>query len=151
MCRFHGQELAPKLHDTIVVHSQVRKFISSERAGVSAAGKDELSARPRWPSQPQSRFANQVIIQSPGVGHKTNRQPRCASEAHAAHMIYAWRWIGAQSQHVRATQASASPPGAGHKERVASTSLCATSIVRSYSISMHVRVQPKRCNCLARS
>ena len=78
MCRFHGQELAPKLRDTIAVHGQIRKFLLSERAGVSAAGKDKLPARTRWPSQPQSRFANQVLTQSPGAGHKTNRRHRGA-------------------------------------------------------------------------
>ena len=107
-CRFHGQELHSKVHGALMAHSQARKCISSGRAGVSVAGKVELSTRPRWPSQSQNRFASHVSTPSPGAGHKTNRQPRCASEAHAAHMIYAWMWIGAQSQHGRATQASAS-------------------------------------------
>ena len=150
-CQFHGQELHSKVHGALMAHSQARKFMSAGRAGVSVAGKVELSTRPRWPSQSQNRFANQVSIPSPGAGHKTNRQPRCASEAHAAHMIYAWRWIGAQSQHGCATQASASPPRADHKERVASALLRAVSIGSSYSISMHVRVLLKKCNCLARS
>ena len=150
-CQFHDQELHAKVHGALMAHSQVRKFISSGRADVKVVGKVELSTRPRWPSQSQNRFANQVSIPSPGAGHKTNRQPRCASEAHAAHMIYAWRWIGAQSQHGCAAEASASPPGSGHKERVASASLRAISIGRSYTISMHVRVQPKKNNCLARS
>ena len=107
-CQFHCQELHSKVHGALMAHSQARKCISSGRAGVSVAGKVELSTRPRWPSQSQNRFASHVSTPSPGAGHKTNRQPRCASEAHAAHMIYAWMWIGAQSQHGRATQASAS-------------------------------------------
>ena len=69
----------------------------------------------------------------------------------AAHMICAWRRIGAQSQHACTTQASASPPGTDHRERVASSSLRAVSIGRSFNISMHARAPPRKCNCLARS
>ena len=42
MFRFDGQELPPKLHDSIVVHSQRKQFISCSHRGVTAAWEPEL-------------------------------------------------------------------------------------------------------------
>ena len=48
VCRYHGQELHPKMHDTLVVHSQRKQFISYWHRGVSAAWVAELfSTSPR--------------------------------------------------------------------------------------------------------
>ena len=48
MCRFHGQKSPPKLHDTIVVHSQRGPLLSCAHIGATVVGTlGLLSSRSR--------------------------------------------------------------------------------------------------------
>ena len=117
MCRFHCQELHPTVHDTLVAHSKIRVLNSSKHAEVSVAWIAGLSARPRWPSQSQSKFTDQVSTSWPGAHHKTNGHLRAHRRLALLIKYTPGGRIGAQSHRGCTTQASASPPRASHKLR----------------------------------